>query len=294
MKLARKLWCKVAVVALCLALGLFSTNVYAADEVTIKIVPDKTSASLGETITYTYTITNATSNNITNMSLVDSKLGPITLPKPTLASSGNFTVTKTHLITITDYPGPFVNAATVNGIATSNNVTATISASALASVNLNPYSTSIAVVKTSDRSTASVGDVITYTYIITNTSSVDLTNISLIDNKLGSIKLEAATLSPGSKVTAKKKYTVISSDLPGPISNIATGQGNDPLGNIISAKSNEVIVSLIVNQNPPTTKADILKNNGVPGKGIEHAPGLQKPFNPKSKAEEHAGKKNKN
>jgi hypothetical protein len=32
------------------------------------------------------------------------------------------------------------------------------------------------------------------------------------------------------------------------------------------------------------TKAQILKARGVPGKGINTAPGLQKPFNPNSKA----------
>lgn len=42
---------------------------------------------------------------------------------------------------------------------------------------------------------------------------------------------------------------------------------------------------------PPPTKADILKERGVPGKGLDKAPGLQKPFNPNSKASEHAGKK---
>jgi len=41
------------------------------------------------------------------------------------------------------------------------------------------------------------------------------------------------------------------------------------------------------------TKADILKGSGVPGKGLEKAPGQQKPFNPNSKAGEHAGKKDK-
>ncbi|MBN2238170.1 MAG: hypothetical protein JW712_00210 [Dehalococcoidales bacterium] len=39
------------------------------------------------------------------------------------------------------------------------------------------------------------------------------------------------------------------------------------------------------------TKADILKARGVPGKGIDKAPGLQKEFNPKSKAYENAGPK---
>jgi hypothetical protein len=39
------------------------------------------------------------------------------------------------------------------------------------------------------------------------------------------------------------------------------------------------------------TKAETLIESGVPGKGLENAPGLQKPFNPKSQAGKHAGKK---
>lgn len=39
----------------------------------------------------------------------------------------------------------------------------------------------------------------------------------------------------------------------------------------------------------PPTKADILSD--VPGKGLDKAPGLQKPFNPNSQAEDNAGKK---
>lgn len=39
------------------------------------------------------------------------------------------------------------------------------------------------------------------------------------------------------------------------------------------------------------SKAERLLENNIPGKGIVDAPGLQKPFNPKSKAEEHAGMK---
>jgi len=42
---------------------------------------------------------------------------------------------------------------------------------------------------------------------------------------------------------------------------------------------------------PPPTKADILKDSGVPGKGLDKAPGLQKPFNPNSQAGNNAGKK---
>ena len=39
---------------------------------------------------------------------------------------------------------------------------------------------------------------------------------------------------------------------------------------------------------PPPTKADILSESGVPGNGLEEAPGLQKPFNPNSQAGNNA------
>jgi hypothetical protein len=39
-------------------------------------------------------------------------------------------------------------------------------------------------------------------------------------------------------------------------------------------------------------KVDVLQKSGVEGKGLENAPGLQKTFNPKSQAGQHAGKKN--
>ena len=45
---------------------------------------------------------------------------------------------------------------------------------------------------------------------------------------------------------------------------------------------------------PWGSKAFILKDSGVPGKGLDNAPGQQKPFNPKSRADDHAGKKPSN
>ena len=52
--------------------------------------------------------------------------------------------------------------------------------------------------------------------------------------------------------------------------------------------------SRAASNNSTVTKADILKERGVPGKGIDYAPGLQKPFNPNSNAASNAGKKNGN
>lgn len=43
--------------------------------------------------------------------------------------------------------------------------------------------------------------------------------------------------------------------------------------------------------NSVDTKAEILSTTGVPGKGVDDAPGLDMQFNPKSQAADHAGKK---
>lgn len=53
-------------------------------------------------------------------------------------------------------------------------------------------------------------------------------------------------------------------------------------------------ISVVNSDNVTPTKAEILKLKGVKGNGIKTAPGLQKPFNLKSQAAEHAGKKDEN
>ena len=65
--------------------------------------------------------------------------------------------------------------------------------------------------------------------------------------------------------------------------------GKDLAGNW--ARTSEIMIIVDNIQEEAQTKADVLIESGVPGKGLENAPGLQKPFNPKSQADKHAGKK---
>ncbi len=151
---------------------------------------------------------------------------------------------------------------------------------------------SLSITKTADKTSASPGDTITYTYIISNAGNVTVDNVTLEDDMLGEIDLgEVASLKPGKNIAATATYTVTIDDLPGPIVNIATARGNDPLNNVVTDNTS-ASVPLIINKTL-LTKAEILKLSGVPGKGIDAAPGLQKPFNPKSQAAEHAGKKDR-
>jgi len=156
----------------------------------------------------------------------------------------------------------------------------------------------LTIEKTSDKTSATLHEVITYTYTITN-NTVDVTfeNLSLNDTTLGEILLPSTTLGPGESLTVDATYTVTISDLSDLSTSItntatvtATVQGQDPAGEPVSADSTEVTIPLTLNKRS-LTKSEILQISGVPGQGIINAPGLQKPFNPNSQAAEHAGKK---
>lgn len=248
-------------------------------------------ASLGDTITYTYTITNTGDVTVNNLTLEDDMLGTIALGKTSLGQGDNVTATAKHTVVIGDFPGPVANTATATGTDPLDN---TVTDNATAEVTLNAYITSIEVAKTADKESASPHETITYTYVIINKGDVTADNLTLMDDKLGAISLNVndKTLAPGDNVTAIATYTVTIADLPGPIINTANVTGIYTDGKSVSATSNAVEVSLTINKTL-LTKAEILKLSGVPGKGIDTAPGLQKPFNPKSQAAEHAGKKDR-
>jgi len=152
--------------------------------------------------------------------------------------------------------------------------------------------TGLSISKSANLTSAAASETITYTYTISNSDNVTVDNLSLQDDELGEISLTDTTLAPGKSITATATYTVTISDLPGPIVNTATVTGSEPDGMLVSATTDPVSVSLYINKSL-LTRAEILKLNGVPGKGILNAPGLQKIFNPKSQAAEHAGKKDK-
>jgi len=279
----------IAVVALLMPMS--TINVGAQDEASLSISKsaDPTSATIGDTITYTYTISNSSNVTIEDVSLVDDPLGTIDLGGQTSLESGaTITATTTYTVAETDLPGSLVNTATVSGADPDGN---TATASATASVDLT-YTASLQLTKTAVPLPAAPHETITYTYTITNDGNVTADNLSLQDDKLGEISLTDPTLAPGESVTATATYTVTTADLPGPIVNTATVSGNDATGQSLLTTSNSASVSLYINK-WLLFKAEILKLMGVAGKGIEKAPGLQKPFNPKSQAAEHAGKKDK-
>jgi hypothetical protein len=100
-----------------------------------------------------------------------------------------------------------------------------INGSAEATVSITPALPGIEVTKTASMETATVGQTITYTYQVTNTGNVNLTDVSASDDKLGAVTFGTVTLAPGQSATGLLTYVVAAGDLPGPLTNIVTVSG---------------------------------------------------------------------
>lgn len=190
-------------------------------------------ANVGKTITYTYKISNSGDVTLREIKAIDDKLGDLTLTKTTLAPGEIVTATKTYQVTQKDLPGPIVNSATVSAKDVLGN---DVSATTRAFVDLT-YRAAMSVTKTPTPSPAGIGDTVTYEYVVKNTGDVTLSDVSLDDSELGKVDLNINVLAPGESATGTKQYTVMESDLPGPITNTATAYAKDVMNNPVSASA---------------------------------------------------------
>jgi uncharacterized repeat protein (TIGR01451 family) len=194
-------------------------------------------ANVGEVITYTVTITNIGDEAVENLQAVDDPLGALSLISTTLEPSETTTALVTYTVLEADLPGPLVNTVTVSGVASA---TTPVQASALATVALtsNP---ALSIAKIATPTLVDVGEMITYTYWLTNSGDVSLTGLTAIDDKLGAIPLNAANLAPGLAATGVATYVVITSDRPGPLLNTVIATGIPPVGPPITASAEAVV-----------------------------------------------------
>jgi uncharacterized repeat protein (TIGR01451 family) len=208
--------------------------------ITMTKIANVSLANMGETITYTYTITNAGNITLTNITLTDNVLGIITPATTTLGPTASTTGTATTLVTEADLPGPITNTATVTGTYLIDNFTSATTTETVAIT----YTTLITVDKLATPSAglpANIGDTITYTYRITNTGTVTLYTITLADDRLGPISVVSTTLMPGQSTEVTRSIVVAESHLPGPITNTATVTGINILSETTTATDTVIV-----------------------------------------------------
>ncbi|VVB72855.1 Uncharacterised protein [uncultured archaeon] len=220
--------------------------------------PSSTTAKVGDTVTYRFTVKNNGTVTVNSLALTDDKLGTITLDKSTLAPGDTATGSATHTIAETDLPGPLTNIATATAIDSQGQA---VTAQAAAAITLT-YTSSMAVTKTTSASTANVGQTVTYEFSVKNTGSVTINTLALVDHKLGTIALEKTTLLPGESANGTATHTVVEADLPGPLTNIATATATDSQGGALTATATATVkltytAALAVTKTPSSTTAAV-------------------------------------
>ncbi|MBU1048741.1 DUF11 domain-containing protein, partial [Candidatus Bipolaricaulota bacterium] len=173
---------------------------------------------VGNTITYTYNVTNTGNVTLSNITLSDDILGPISLAATTLAPGISTTGSATHVVNQADVDaGSIVNVATATGTPPSGpNVTETDTETVTFA-----QAPALTISKSGDAGPVRVGETINYQITVTNAGNITLHNVTVSDPLLG-ISQNLGTFVPGAtQIVAGTYGPVVAGDLPGPIVNTA-------------------------------------------------------------------------
>ncbi len=174
----------------------------------------------GESISYTMVVTNDGNVTLRNVVITDSLpgLSPLSCSQPiTLAPGANNTCTATYVVTQSDLDrGLIANSALVSA---THPLTPTTALTTTAAVTVTPTLTpSLAFAKVAEpnNGTFALGDLITYTMVVTNDGNLTLSDVAITDTLAGLSPLNCTqpiTLAPGTSNTCTATYVVAQSDI---------------------------------------------------------------------------------
>ncbi|WP_447912833.1 beta strand repeat-containing protein [Microbacterium phyllosphaerae] len=233
--------------------------------------------SVGDTITYSYTVRNAGNVTLTGVAASDPHSGLSAInygtwasgTAGTLAPNQTITATATYQVRQSD-----VNAGSITDVATASGRPPTGAAVSATSqtVVLDTATPSPAILTTKTAfvgGSGQLGDLITYTLRATNSGNVTLTGVALSDPAPGLSPLAygpwpgtSGTLQPGESVTATATHRITQADLDaGSVSNTATSTGTPPTGPAVTDPSDPVVTATAAQ----TPDIEVTKAGTLPG-----------------------------
>ncbi|KAG1654010.1 Serine-aspartate repeat-containing protein D [Nymphon striatum] len=200
-----------------------------------------TTITINDTLTYTVSAENIGNDTIKDIVVTDSKITPNSKTCATLLPTEKCDLVGTYVVTQAD-----VDAGKIDNIGSATTPDVENIPDVPISTPIEPIG-KIALEKTGtlDKgadNTVSVGDLINYTFKVTNTGSVTLTNVIVSDPKVTVIGTPIASMAPGAvdstSYTASYAITQIDIDA-GVFENIADVTGKDPSDNDVTDKSDD-------------------------------------------------------
>ncbi|EAR25952.1 transcriptional regulator, AraC family with Parallel beta-helix repeat [marine actinobacterium PHSC20C1] len=243
-------------------------------------LPSGSTARAGEVITYSFVLRNTGNVTISGAAITDPlpDLSAITFgtwpsgTAGTLAPGTQVTATANYTVKQPDVDaGSIANTANATGTgalggsaSASSSATVPLVASAKLTVSKSGAVTS---------GNGSVGDTITFSFVVKNTGNVTLSSVGITDTlpDLGTVNFgtwpggTAGTLAPNTQVTATASYIIKQSDVNArDVRNTATASGTPPSGPAATATSAEAVVQVV----PAAPAIRTLKSASVSGTGV--------------------------
>ncbi|MGJ9715823.1 DUF7507 domain-containing protein [Actinotignum sp. GS-2025b] len=203
-------------------------------------------AAAGDTVTYTFTVTNTGNVPLSQLTLSDPKVSGLAMTWPDAAQQGTLApgavATGTAHATLTQADidaGRVDNTATVTGTSPQNT---SVQATATVTTPL-PAAGALAVTKTATPpATIAAGEQVSYTIEVSNTGNVTLSDVTVTDPLLGGTVGAVSTLAPGARQQVSGSYILTQADIDrGGVDNIATATGIDPSGTAVSAQGTATV-----------------------------------------------------
>jgi uncharacterized repeat protein (TIGR01451 family) len=200
--------------------------------------------SAGQSVTYSFLITNTGNVSLSGIAVNEvafsgsAALGTVDCPQ-TILLAGQFETCTASYTTVQadiDAGSPIVNTATASGTSPDGTLVPSLTSTAIVTVTRTP---ALSLVKTADVTAAAVGQTLTYSFLVTNTGNVTITDPVIDEGAFsGSGTLSAIqcptgpiTLAPGDDVTCTATYTATQDDVDsGSLTNTATVTGTPPTG----------------------------------------------------------------
>ena len=185
------------------ALGIVKALSANADE------DGSTTVSIGDTLSYTITVTNTGNLDQNNVVVTDNLITPSTNTCATVAVGGTCVLTGDYVVTMSDEGSDIVNTASAESDEVTTPVTDTVTTPVV------PAAPALGIVKAlsanadeDGSTTVSIGDTLTYTITVTNSGNIDQNNVVVTDNLITPSTNTCTTVAVGGTCTLTGDYTV--------------------------------------------------------------------------------------
>ncbi|MGL5930866.1 MAG: beta strand repeat-containing protein, partial [Dermatophilaceae bacterium] len=206
---------------------------------------DGNGTDLGDTIRWSFTVTNTGTVTLTSVAVNDPLAGSVTCAASSLAPGASTTCTSDGAYAISQpnvEAGQVVNTATASGQGPTGTTVTSPSASSTTPV---PRVRQLALVKSvasvsdpNGNGRVDAGEVVTYSFAVTNTGTVAVNALTINDSAVTGLSCPVTTLAPGASTTCTATRVVNGANIDfGSISNTATASGTSSAGPVTSPAS---------------------------------------------------------